>query len=204
MVNDREILRTLKKLSGEFLRARIREGSEPVGCVREVDIGFVVPDSHYHRRLGLLELLDRNIFHYYVRALNTQYFSSRMRLFARRPERPRLPFGFLPALIMVYRYRRLYRSMRRNGLLWEPGDVSSVPWLFASRECFYRLDGHHRASIARHLGHETMKVLLITPKDVLALSDLPDRYRAFLGGLHEPTVDLMGRSGLASDGPQNQ
>jgi hypothetical protein len=199
VVGDLETLRNLEDLSREFLRPMLRAGSKPVGRIQDVDVDFVVRDYQYDKRAELLGLLDRNVLSFYFGALSTEYFASRRRNFARKARYSWQIVPFCHALVKLHQYRRLYRSIRRNGLLWEPGDVSSVPWLFASKESVCRLDGHHRASIARHLGHLTIKVLLITPKDVLPLPDLPDKFRAFLGGLHEPTVDLMQRPGASAN-----
>jgi hypothetical protein len=201
VLGDRETMLKVKELSREFLLPRFRAGSEPVGRVREVNVCFLAPDIHYYRREGLLSLIDRNSFSYYLRAISTRYFTGKMRSYGRKPRRSRKMPKFFFALLMVHRYRNLYRSIRRHGMVSDASDPSSVPWLVASRKCYYRLDGHHRASIARHLGIDRMQALVITPKDLLTLPDLPDRFRAFLSGLHEPPADLLPRPDVRPSDP---
>ena len=176
ILGDRAARQAIKALAREHLIPMARATGESVGTVMDVNVYYVVPDFHFYRRMDILSLLDMSAVEFYMKAPRTAYF--------------RKAGGWLARLRKVARYRRLYASIRKRGIVHDPADVFSPPWLFASAECIYRLDGHHRSSIARYLGHDRIKTLVITPKDVRPLAGLPERYKALIAGLHEPTVDL--------------
>lgn len=166
----------IKSLDSDVLQPAIRRHKQKVGALRTVHIHYVVPDFHFQRRLDILNLLSKGPIRYYLQAIRTPYFKKFRSL--------RQGFG------RIRNYRKLFNSIRRNGLRSDRDDPLSVPWLFASKESIYRLDGHHRASIARLLGYDTLEVLLFTPKDFQALGSLPASLREAVAGLHEPEVDL--------------
>ena len=68
--------------------------------------------------------------------------------------------------------------------------MSAAPWLFVSQECVYRLDGHHRASIARFLGLEKIPARVIYPEMLLTLDDIPEKYRSYLVSLSKGSYEL--------------
>lgn len=166
----------IKSLNNDFLQPAIRCHKQKIGEHRTVHIHYVVPDFHFRRRLDILKLLSEGPIRYYLRAIRTPYFKK---------------FGSLwRGLRRVRDYRKLFNSIRRHGLRSDQDDPLSVPWLFASKESIYRLDGHHRASIARLLGYDSLEVLLFTPKDFQDLDSLPASLREAVARLHEPEVDL--------------
>jgi hypothetical protein len=182
ILGERKLRQNLKALGKEVLVPLFRKDPVTDKLIRDVDIYYVMPDYHYLRRLDFLNLLKSNIFEYYTRAVSTQYFKS-----VKNP--------FL-AYLRAWKYRRLYKSIKKNGIRSNKDNVWTVPWLFASRECILRLDGSHRASIARYLGYNHIKVLLLTPGTLLNMKNIPDDYKSILNTLGEPEVDLSDSSSL--------
>ena len=164
----------------EFLSSRLGNRPPDIGSFCDIDMRCVVPDYHYDRRRDLLELLGRGLLAYFYLARSTRYFKE--------------SGGTLRGMKRILRYREIYRSIRNHGLRWDPADAYSVPWVFASQEGVVRVDGHHRASVARYLGYAKMTVLLFTPLSILQRSDVPVEHHAFLASLHEP-VELFADSG---------
>ena len=182
ILGKQEVRQHIKTIGSEILVPLFKANRVIDKPIQKVDIYYVMPDFHYYRRLDFLKLLDCNPFVYYYKAMSTQYFNSVQNI-------PR-------AVFRAWRYRRLYFSIKKYGIHFENNDVWSVPWLFASKECIIRLDGSHRASIARYLDYKTIKVLVLTPKDILSLQDIPESYRTFLNSLGEPEINLQDSSSL--------
>lgn len=176
ILGEPDIRRCVKAFGREVLEPLFRTSNLIDKPIREIDVYYVIPDYHYYRRLDFLKLLDRNALEYYMKAPSTQYFNSTRNL--------------LQAFFRAWRFRRLYKSIKKYGIRYNHEDIWSVPWLFASRECIIRLDGSHRASIARYLGYKCIHTLLLTPRTLLNMQDIPDDYRIFFGSLGEPEVDL--------------
>lgn len=169
----------MRALYERVLQPRLGRVSPPIGRFQEVAIRYVAPDFHYYRRMDILKLLARNPLVFYPLAATTTYF--------RRSGSLRRGFH------RVRKYRRLFRSIRDHGLIWDRGNARSVPWLFVSQESILRMDGHHRSSIARLLGRESMTVLLFTPDDVCRLADLPKDLMQALRQFHQPDEALLQR-----------
>jgi len=94
-------------------------------------------------------------------------------------------------MFKVLRYYFLFKSIRGNGFKTDEKNPESFPWVFMSKEITSRFDGHHRASIARHLGYNELPVLLITPKDILGINDLPLTFQKYMIELEEPDIDEL-------------
>ena len=183
ILGDQATRQMVKALSTEVLVPMAQRSGQGIGIVMDIDVYFVVPDFHYFRRLEILDLLDESAFTFYAKVSRTGYF--------------RKAGGWLSRLRKAIQYRRLYMSIRDRGLIDDPDDVFSTPWLFASAECICRLDGHHRSSIARHLGIQRVKTRVITPDDVLRIADLPQNFRAFAKRLSQPLLNLTERPSSA-------
>ncbi len=166
----------IKSVSRDFLRPAVKLHKQRIGQYRRVHVHYVVPDSHFDQRRDILSLLSERPTRYYLQAVRTLYFKK---------------FGSpWRGLRRIWDYRKMFNAIHRHGLRPDRDNPLSVPWLFASKETVYRLDGHHRASIARLLGYDSLEVLLFTPKDLLELGRLPAALRAAVARLHEPEVDL--------------
>jgi len=176
ILGTQPVRQMIKSLSTVHLVPSAQKTGKSPGTLMDVDVRYVVPDFHYNRRLDILSLLGKNSILFYLLLPTTNYF--------------RRSGNWTSHLRKAMAYRRLYASIAKNGLVHDPGDVFSTPWLFASSECICRIDGHHRSSIARHLGYDRIKTLVITPSDVLQLTELPEEYLKFVAGLNDPTVDL--------------
>ena len=172
-------MRVVREVFSRVLQPRLGRAPPPIGRFQEVAIRFVAPDYHYHRRMDILRLLPRSAWAFYPLATTTTYFrrSGSLRRGVRR----------------VRKYRTLFQSIRDKGLIWSRDDARSVPWLFVSQESVLRMDGHHRASIARLLGNKTMTVLLFTPADIAKFGDLPEDLALALREFHEPDAELLRR-----------
>ena len=168
--------RAAKAFGKEILVPIMASGRPLPGCVRSVHVRHLVPDFHYQRRIDVLDALSSDPFRFVLRGLRSSYFRSRG--------------SGVGAASRLLRYRRLYKSIQRHGLRENTSAPGSLPWLFASRECVCRLDGHHRASIARHLGYERMHALVVTPASLQSLPELPEYLSSIRDGLSEPDFDL--------------
>ena len=176
VLGDRAARQAIKTLAKEHLVPMALATGNSIGTLMDVNLYYVVPDFHFYRRMDILSLLDKSAVEFYLKAPKTAHF--------------RKAGGWFARLRKAVQYRRLYISIREHGIVYDPDDVFSTPWLFASAECIYRLDGHHRSSIARYLGHERIKTRVITPKDLRELKDLPEEYKPTVNQLHQPTADL--------------
>ena len=178
-LGNAEQMRVVRDVFERVLQPRLGRAAPPIGRFQDVAIRYVAPDLHYYRRMDLLRLLARSALLFYPLAATTTYFrrSGSLRRGFRR----------------VRKYRKLFQSIRDKGLIWDRDDARSVPWLFVSQESILRMDGHHRASIARLLGKETMTVLLFTPADFAVLGDLPEDLALALSAFHEPDAELLQR-----------
>lgn len=166
----------IKAIGRNYLVPEVSKSGKLIGELVDVDIRYVVSDFHYSRRQDILNLLDKSFFTFAVGLRNTNYL--------------RRSGGFFFNLWRAFDYRRLYASVAKRGLVFDPADVFSTPWLFVSATCFCRLDGHHRASVARHLGYKRIMTRVITARDILSLPGIPEEYSKFLSELEDPTVDL--------------
>lgn len=82
--------------------------------------------------------------------------------------------SFFKTLKHINKYRKLFISIKIKGYhVSNPDNLKLFPWLFYSSEVQIRLDGHHRCGAARFLNYEHIPVLVVTPKDILSIPDLP-------------------------------
>ncbi len=176
---DYERLIRLGPVKKEVLVERVENGHAPFGTVRDVDLYYVVPDREYMSWLEIMSLLPRSSLVFYGCALRStfrQQFGSAIKCFWR-----------------ARRFRVLYLSVLKHGLRCDEHDVLSIPWVFAAGRSVHRVHARHRSCIARFLGIGSMRVLVITPNDLRAISELPENYRELLDGLPEPDIDLSRR-----------
>ena len=169
----------------DVLDPRIENGKAPCGAIRDVDLGHVMPDHEYIEIFDLLCLLPLPAPLYYLMAPRSR-FCRKFKGLRHRVERAR-------------RLRDLYRSVLDKGFLCDPKDVHSIPWILAAGQHTLRLNARHRAALARFLGIGTIPVLVVTPRDILALKDVPEKYRSILQDLPEPSIELgRRRAGVPS------
>jgi hypothetical protein len=178
ILGDSHMRQKIKHMGTEVLVPFFKKHSNRSMWVKEIDTYYVMPDYHYYRRLEILEILNVSLIEYVRKSFSTLYFKSSSNI--------------LLAIFRVLKFRWIYKSIVRNGMEFSDDDVWTMPWLFASKDCVLRLDGSHRASIARHENHKTIKTVVMTPKLLLADVDieLTDEYRSFLNNLEEPDVNL--------------
>ena len=177
ILGEKSVRLAVKALGKEYLVPLAKTSGVLVGELRNVHVYYIVPDFHYLRRMEILSLLDKHWFSYYLKASQTTYFRKSKNL--------------IEGIRRLHNFRRLYKSICKHSLVFNNLNIFSVPWLFASRECIYRFDGHHRASIARHLGYRCIMVRLVTPAHVRTLPNLPTRFRSLVNTLNEPDIDLL-------------
>lgn len=155
-----------------------------VGRFARLHIDYVSPlEKYLKNRQGILESFDQGIVSTVYRAPQSSYFRSKAQT-----------HGRLMALRLTLNFFRLFRSFKNSGFLTDQNDLSSFIWVFCSEgknKVYYRMDGHHRASVARYLGMEYVPVILITPKDVMNEPDLPSSVRRFLEETSEPVLDIQ-------------
>ena len=150
---------------------------QPIGSYVYYNTDRVVSDDEY-RKWGepVLSQINRGPLFWLLGSWRTEYF---------RFYRSLLSSRFM-ALRMVRRFYRLFTNIKENGLDVQVGQEYGVPYVFHSREFFHRIDGFHRVAVARFLGHKEVPALMISPRDILALPELPVDISNFLKGLEEP------------------
>jgi hypothetical protein len=139
----------------------------------------VVGDRDYENRSGILHAISGGLLRLLWLAPRTLYWQQRRDI--RR-------VGLLRRWRVVYRYHRLIRSLEQRGFVYDVKDPSSLPWILLTPSINLRLDGHHRSSAWRKLGHQSLPVLILTPEDVIGLPGVPEEDRAFLRQLLERPV----------------
>ena len=140
---------------------------------------YVVQTANYERRdRELLELFDRGRLAVYALFWRTGYFRNQRRRKGRSTGR---------ALRRINRYFRLFRSIRKEGLRSDPERVGDLAWIFCAEDVYFRMDGHHRTSVARYLGYREVPVMVVTPRDLLELPETPPDMMEYLRSLREPS-----------------
>ena len=178
-------LRAVARVKRDVIAPRIANGRAPCGTVCNVDLSHVVPDYEYVMALGLLCLLPQPAPIYYPLAVRTA-FCRRYGALLHRFQRAR-------------RFRQLYLSIMDNGLQCHESDVLTIPWIIAAGKTTLRVHAGHRSKLARFLGVGAMPVLVLAPRDIASLVDLPEKYREILDQLPEPDIDMrMAPAGIPS------
>jgi hypothetical protein len=149
--------------------------SRPFGRVSSMPTAKLIPYYKYAPRHELLGVMS-NGFGACRRAYRqTEYFHDQQ-------ER----HGSWLATFKVARYYRLLKSVRQEGLKFDLATRRNLPVVFCAKDIVFRLDGTHRCSVARFLGHERLPIVAVLPEDVLALPDIPDAIRSFVESLAPP------------------
>ena len=117
-----------------------------LGRLAYMDTARAIPYYKYRPRHEILDLIDQGDAALRGSLRRTEYY---------RDQADRL--GALRALLKVYRYRRLLRSVRETGLVFDPATREGLPLFFCARDINFRLDGTHRASVARYLGYRRIR-----------------------------------------------
>ena len=150
------------------------------GTVAIMGIKKLMPRYKYEPRFQLLSLMSRGFLACARAFRHTEYY---------RDQRER--HGTWLATFKVGRYIRLLKSVRTEGLKFNTDTRENLPVMFCAKDVYFRMDGAHRASVARFLELETMPVVVVTPEDVLSLQHLPDDIRAFVATLDPPDTDAF-------------
>ena len=88
----------------------------------------------------------------------------------------------------VESYIKLLKKIRRKGIVTNPSDPRSFPIVLVHGDIYQRLDGAHRVSIYRSLGHNTVEVWLVTTGEILAKLVLPPDLKTALESEVNPWV----------------
>lgn len=149
--------------------------SERLGRLAYLDITKAIPYYKYRPRHEVISLIDRGDS--VLRSLfrQTEYYRDQVSR-----------GGRFMATLKVYRYRKLFHSIRNKGLVFNMDERSGLCFFFCARGIFFRLDGTHRASVARYLGYRKIPVLVVTPMEVFSLSGLAEEFRWLLKSMEEP------------------
>ena len=150
-----------------------------VGRFARLHVEYVVQTANYERRdLELLELFDRGRLALYTGFWRTGYFRNQHRRKGR---------STLWVFRRINRYFRLFRSVRKQGLYSDPERAEDMAWIFCAEDVYFRMDGHHRVSVARYLGYREVPVMAVTPRDLLELPETPPDLFDYLKSLQEPS-----------------
>jgi len=167
------------KLRDKVIMPAVRSGAG-FGRVTAMDTVRLIPHYKYAPRFELLTVMARG-FRACRRAFRrTAYYRDQSRR-----------HGAWAAALKVARYYRLLESARREGLKMDVLTRRNLPVVFCARDIVFRLDGTHRCSVARFLGHDRLPIVAVTPRDVLALPGLPPDVADFVKSLAPPDPDVF-------------
>ncbi len=150
-----------------------------VGRFARLHVEYLVQTAGYERRdQELLELFDRGRLALYARFWRTGYFKNQHGWKGR---------STAWTFRRINRYFRLFLSIREQGLYSDPERVEDLAWIFCAEDVYFRMDGHHRVSVARYLGYREVPVMAVTPRDLLELPETPPDLIEYLKSLQEPS-----------------
>ncbi len=181
-------------LRDQVIMPRLRK--ERLGRFAYLPIDLIIPDEKFEHRLSVLDMFEAGDDVLRGRFRDTGYFQDQLK---RSDEKK--------ALLKLFRYRQLYNSIKNHGFRFDPEEMTGLPFIFIAnnpedttattsleRDFVARIDGTHRASVARYLGYRELPVQVIQPEDLLGLSTLPDEIRVYLERLqpyHGDVVDFV-------------
>lgn len=168
----------LARLRDELIVPSILAGR--LGKPGRVDIRVAVPHYKYAPRHELLSLVDAGDRALRAGYADTEYYRDQ----ARR-------HGAVQACGKIHRYRRLLHSVRHRGLVFSPDRPKTLPFLFLADGVYFRLDGTHRASVARYLGYRQLPALIVTPRDLQPFAQSHPIARKVCDQLGEPAPDAF-------------
>jgi len=157
-----------------------------VGRFVHLPMEYVLQTFTYEARdRELLELFERGRLAFYALFWRTGYFKNQHRLKGR---------STLWSFRRMNRQFRLFRSIREQGLYSDPERVEELSWMFCAEGVYFRMDGHHRTAVARHLGYREVPVMAVTPRHLLELPETPRDLIDYLKGLEEPSYLIAPRT----------
>lgn len=146
-----------------------------VGSVVTLSMSLVMPDISYRCRKTFLQVCET----FSLRELKkTAYWKSRLKI------------GHDATYIVrrVRSYIKLLKSVTRKGIVVDPANPRTYPIVFVHENVYQRMDGAHRVSVYRFLGHSTVEVWLVTAGEVLAKLDLPSDLKEVLETGIQPCI----------------
>jgi len=150
-----------------------------VGHFVHLPVEYVLQTFAYEARdRELLELFERGRLAFYALFWRTGYFKNQYQLKGR---------SAAWTFRRMNRQFRLFRSIRKRGLYANPERVEELGWMFCAENVYFRMDGHHRIAVARHLGYPEVPVMAVTPRHLLELPETPRDLIEYLQNLEEPS-----------------
>jgi len=150
-----------------------RDPSYHLGKIVTYSVDKIIPTKEFNAYdKDILQLFEKNFFKVLFGIKKTNYFHI---------QREKRRKSIWQTFRWVYKYYKLYTSIKTTGFKNTNNGLQSFPWLFVSPKITIRLDGHHRAGVARHLRIKNLPVLLVT-KDDLANHDgiSPELFQSIL------------------------
>jgi len=146
-----------------------------VGRVTSLPMSLVMPDVAFQYREDFLRVCETAPL---PELKKTRYWRSRRKI------------GNSVAYIekRVRSYIKLLKSVRRKGIVVDPARPRTYPIVFAHEDMYQRMDGAHRVSVYRYLGHPSVDVWLVTAGEVLAKLDLPSDLKTILEAGIRPCI----------------
>jgi len=170
----------LEDLKDRVLLPNLRNGQ--LGKLAYLPIELILPDEKYEHRYSILKLIAEGDEALLTGFRETGYFQDQVK---RSDE--------AQALLKLFRYRQLFTSIKHHGFRFDVENLDGLPLVFMANhlqnndgvaspdgDFVMRLDGTHRASVARYLGYRELAVQAVELPDVLALPDLPARSKTLL------------------------
>ena len=189
MHSSSETAWSMNRIKRQIIIPELRVKKNRIGNFFYVPISLVESEELYKKRSDILALFDKGLLFLMCNYRKSDYY--RQKIYKYKKSRAWTFYRIL-------KYYTLFQSVKTRGFKTDPTDLLSFPWLFVSQSIVSRFDGHHRASVARYLGYKELPVLLITPKDVLRIKDLPAEVLVFFQDLNEPELDKFKPYPLAS------
>ncbi len=135
-----------------------RNPGSHIGKIVEYPVEKIIPTAEFNAYdKDILELFDKGFLQVAMNVKNTGYFHI---------QTIKRNMSLKKRLRWIYKYYKLYVSIKKRGYRLTGKGLADYPWVFESAQLTMRLDGHHRSAVATHLKLNKIPVLLVTPQDL--------------------------------------
>lgn len=160
-----------------------------VGQYYYIDINYFMTDDGM-KPLAILNLFEKGLLYTLINCHKTEYFKRKSikRIKYNVKGQKLKKGGYVLAIKKVVGYYRLYQAIKKNGLRINGGQPNDFPSIFLAENFSFPLDGAHRSSIAKQLGYCKIPAIIITPKDMLEIKEIPEKVLDYLKDLKQPDL----------------
>lgn len=140
------VMKNIKKLQAQFCQ---EANNGAYGSIVEIDVNDILPEKLYNVRYEVLEICNQEGNEFENNVKDTEYFRNLA-----------IRIGEERAMLSCFKYKNLLESINRGYV----NNRSNAPILM-NRENGTRLDGTHRVSILRYLGHKKISCIMVDEKE---------------------------------------